>query len=278
MLDREEYIEQSYFFRVLRERIEDNTPIQEVLIGIKEEILATTKLPMAISFLVDELSHRGKVGPAMQRLSHYFAPFQTFIMTRAEDEESRLDFRIALKILEREAEFRSSGDSQPAALFIFQFECLSRNQLGYDHGMAAVAVDPHYPRDWSEWISRIRFQLGTVDFSELIYLRSAAHLKEVRSRRNEPDYQPSYPILFDEQAGRIARANMGKDPLYMFAALQRQLGYPTVPRPHRKPEATAFSPQLEQRFQRLESRVALLEQEAKGGIDLSEFYKSQPKD
>lgn len=274
LLDREEYIEQAYFFRTLRERIEDNTPIQEVLVGIREEILATTKLPMAIDFLVAELAHRGKFGSAMQRLGHYFAPFQTFIVTKAEDEESRLDFRVALRIVEREADFRSSGQVEPAALFSYQFECLSRNRLGYDWGMSAIAADPLYPPEWADWISRIRFQLGTVDFADLIYLRSAAHLREVRARRQEPDYQPSYPILFDEQAGRIAKANMGKDPLYMFAALQRQLGYPAVPRAAFRATTQSLTPQLEQRLQRLEGRLALLEQEMKGELDLSKFYKT----
>lgn len=273
LLEREEYIEQAYFFRTLRERIEDNTPIQDVLTGIREEILATTKLPLAIDFLVAELAHRGKFGSAMQRLGHYFAPFQTFIVSKAEDEESRLDFRVALRIVEREAEFRSSTHLEPAALFIYQFECLSRNRLGFDLGMAAIAADPLYPPEWSDWIGRIRFQLGTVDFSDLIYLRSAAYLRDLRNRRQEPEYQLSFPVLFDEQAGRIAKANMGKDPLYMFAALQRQLGYPAVPRIKSRSSSTSFNPQLEQRLQRLEARLLLLEQETKGELDLSKFYK-----
>ncbi|MBT5021102.1 MAG: hypothetical protein HON04_20415, partial [Planctomicrobium sp.] len=61
-LDREEYIEQAYFFRVYRERLENSTPSQEILAGLKEEVLATTKLPMAIDFLMGEIQLNGRIG------------------------------------------------------------------------------------------------------------------------------------------------------------------------------------------------------------------------
>ena len=38
------------------------------------------------------------------------------------------------------------------------------------------------------------------------------------------------PPLFGEKEGKIAKASRGRDPLFLFAALQRQLGYPEVPR------------------------------------------------
>ena len=50
---------------------------------------------------------------------------------------------------------------------------------------------------------------------------------------------PKFPTLFGEKEGKIARANRGRDPLYLFSALQRQLGYPEVPRPRRPDEAEA---------------------------------------
>ena len=82
ILDREEYIEQAYFFRVYRERLQENVPSQEVLQTIQEEILATTRLPMAIDFLRTEILHSGRISDAMLRLPHYFAPFQTFVIQR----------------------------------------------------------------------------------------------------------------------------------------------------------------------------------------------------
>lgn len=272
LLDRDEYIEQAYFFRVCRERTQENTPAQEVLSGLKDEVLATTRMPLAIDFLLGELNHTGKMGPGMARLSHYFTAFQSFVIGRAEAEESRFDMRVALQILEHEADYRASATPTPQGLFIYQFECVARNRLGYDAGMRAIADDPLYTADWRNWILKIRRELGTVDFADLIYLRSQHRVDAVRRRTRNPDYQPSYPVLFGAQEGKIAQANRGKDPLYMFAALQRHLGYPRVPRPRPPRTRPLFEPQVELRFQRLENRVTMLEAENKSGIDLSQYY------
>lgn len=272
ILDREEYIEQAYFFRVYRERIEDSTPSQEILAGLKEEVLTTTRLPLAIGFLIGEIQLNGRIGDGMARLPHYFLPFQTFIIQKAEEDNARFDFLTALKILQHEAEFRSSDAVDCAALFVYQLECLARNRLGYDHGLLAVAEDPMYSTEWQSWIRKVRFDLGTIDFSNLLYQRSEQHVIDVRRTQNLPDFEPAAKPLFDSHAGRIARANIGKDPLYLFAALQRQLGYPAVPRTM-KSEKQQLPPAIESRMQRLEARLALLEQEGKGGIDLSSFYK-----
>ena len=48
MLDHEEYVEQAYFFRVLGERADNNIPMQDLLGTIRDEVLATTNLPLAI--------------------------------------------------------------------------------------------------------------------------------------------------------------------------------------------------------------------------------------
>lgn len=271
-LDREEYVEQAYFFRVLKERLEDGAPMQEVLLGLREEILATTRLPTAIDFLIGELKLQGHLGDGMRRLSHYFTSFQSFIITRAETEKSRLDFLIALHILEQEAEFRSQGEFEPAALFIYQFECIARNRLGYDDGLLAAAGDPAYPEVWQNWIRKIRFDLGTVDFADLIYHRSQQSVEDRQRLTGEAASPPAETTLFSAQAGRIARANRGKDPLYMFAALQRQLGYPRVPRPRAEKAGPMLHPQVEMRLQRLETKLALVEQEQRGELDLSKFY------
>ncbi len=276
LLDREEYIEQAYFFRIYRERIEDNLSSQEVLANVGEEILATTKLPMAIDFLRAEMLQNGRVSTGMRRLSHYFTSFQAFVMSRAEEDESRFDARIAFQVLEQEAEYQS-GEPTPQGLFMYQFECLSRNRLGYDQGLKAIAEDPMFNEDWRTWILRLNGLLGTQDFAELLYRRSQHHVAEVRRRTQNPDYEPGYPMLFDVQEGRIAKANIGKDPLYMFAALQRQLGYPKVPRPVPPRTKPLFDPAVDMRFQQIESRVQLLEAEQKDGIDLTKFYK-EPAD
>lgn len=275
LLDREEYIEQAYFFRVYRERLEANQAAQEILASIREEILATTKLPMALDFLKGELTHSGRIGDGMARLSHYFTPFQAFVTSKAEEEKSRFDQKTALLVLERQAEYLAH-DPTPAGLFVFQFECIARNRLGYDRGMTAMADDPMFDDEWSGWIKKTRLRLGSTDFADVIYYRSEHYVDERRRRSGQADYVPSYPLFFGVQEGRIARANRGKDPLYMFAALQRQLGYPAVPRPRPTATGPIIHPALEARLQRLEARLKLLEAEAKGGLDLSEFLAKPP--
>src|SRR3954469_25088955 len=142
-LDREEYIEQAYFFRTFRERVQENVPAQEVLERLHEEILATTRLPLAIQFLATELKHTGELASGFDRLSHYFTPFQAFVVSQAEREGQRFSLATALLVLEREATYRT-GTASPAGLFVFQFETLSRNRLGYGDGLAAMAGDAIY--------------------------------------------------------------------------------------------------------------------------------------
>ena len=273
VLDREEYIEQAYFFKTFLERLDEDLPSQEILMSIKEEILATTKLPLALEVLRGEMMLKGRLCEGMAHLGHYFAPFQTFVMRQSEEDRTKFDQRVALQILEREARYRGEN-AKPAGLFVYQFECISRNRLGYDKGMAAIADDPVFDATWREWILKARLQLGAVEFADMIYFRSEFYLEE-RRKLIDPNEIASAPILFGRQEGRIAKANRGKDPLYLFAALQRQLGYPSVPR-SKSAKDLKLPPHLELRLQRVEKRIQLLEAETKGQLDLSEFY-AQPR-
>jgi len=256
VLDREEYIEQAYFFHAFRERLLDGMPAQEVLSRVGEELLSTTRLPLAISFLATEIKVRGLMAPAMARINHYFTPFQTHVIGQAELDVSRFPVDQALLILEREAKYRAEGPTT-AGLFVFQFETLSRNRLGYGSGLEAIAGDPAYDDDWQEYVHQLRARLGDVDFADLIYVRSAYFVTE--RRRLKPDYVPKFPTLFGEKEGKIARANRGRDPLYLFSALQRQLGYPEVPRLKRPDEAEARIALLEMRVAQLENRLKATE-------------------
>src|SRR5689334_15344726 len=141
MLEREEYVEQAYLFRVIGERIPDNVPVQEILQFVKQELLATTKLPLAVDYLLAELRHTGMMATAMERLGHYFTPFQTYVIEEAESDRGRFDIRTAVEILQFEAEYRAAGKG-PQGLFMYQFECLCRNRLRYDPGLGAMAKDP----------------------------------------------------------------------------------------------------------------------------------------
>lgn len=262
-LDREEYVEQAYFFRTLRERMQQNMSTQDLLGAIRQEILATTRLPYAIDFMSSELRLTGGFSTAMAHLPHYFTPFQAYVVAEGERAEGRFDFRIGLEVLQSEAEYRAQGAS-PQGIFLYQFETLCRNRLGYDRGLEAMAGDDIYNDAWREWILTVRRQVGLIDLADLLYVRSELY----RQSRGEAEK----PILFGEKEGRIALANRRKDPLYLFSALARHLGYPLVARP--KPEDTNryLLPALQRKVERLETRLKLLEEELRGGINLSRFY------
>lgn len=271
LLEREEYVEQAYFFRAMGERFGENTVTQDLMLSIREEVLATTKLPLAIDYLSAELKLSGLISPAMVRLSHYFTPFQAFVVGESERDKSKFDFFVALQILQREAEYRAA-QCTPQGLFMYQFEAICRNRLGYDHGFDAISRDPMFDEGWREWILTVRRQVGLVDFADLIYVRSGLYAKQ-----KSPDAdEPNKPVLFGEKEGRIALAHRKKDPLWLFAALERHLNYPTVPRPRKPDESRQMIPLLMRRVERLEQRLKLVEEESRGGIDLSRF--SQPID
>jgi hypothetical protein len=267
VLEREEYIEQAYFFHTFRERLIDGLPSQEILARIGEELLSTTKLPLAVSFLHVEMKGTGQMGPAMERISHYFTPFQAHVIGQSENDLSRFAMDQALLVLEREAKFKADGPSLPA-LFVFQFEALSRNRLGYIKGLAAMASDPFYTEDWTDYIMTLRTRLGDVDFADLIFVRSEQFVHE--RRRLNPEFVPKFPILFGEKEGKIARANRGRDPMYLFAALQRQLGYPEVPRPRRPDELEGRVLLLEQKIALLENRLKSAESDLQQDVDLAQ--------
>ena len=271
MLDREEYVEQAYLFKALGERMRENHPTQDLLKWVKEEILSTTRLPMAIDYLAAELKHTGTFAPAMAKLAHYFNPFQTYVIGEAEKERGKFDISVALKILQREANYRAEG-ATPQGIFLYQFECLSRNRLGYDRGLEAIAGDPVFDAAWRDWILLVRRQVGLIDIADLIYVRSLQYPIDCR-RQGREDGVGDTPLLFGEKEGRIAMANRRKDPLLLFAALHRQLGYPEVPMLEPIDHTTEILPAMLRRLDRLEARMKLVEEEQKGGIDLSKFYK-----
>lgn len=313
-LGREEYIEQAHFFRSLAERLEVNVPAQEVLESVREEVLATTKLPMAIDFLLGELRHEGVLGPAMTLLPHYFTPFQAYIIQESENERLRFDLRVGLEILRREADYRANEPTHQG-LFLYQFEVLCRNRLGYDRGLDAVAADPAFQGTWRDWIRKLRRQIGMVDIADVIYVHSEYYWQRAAGPRPDqrpgsvpaprlaaadhetfPDSSrtgpspvpalspvadgqtssqttPDAPVLFGEREGRIALANRKKDPLYLFGSLHRQLGYPEAPRVKVADKEQFLLPQLARRIEQLETRIKIMEDEQRGGLDLTKFYE-----
>jgi hypothetical protein len=119
----------------------------------------------------------------------------------------------------------------------------------------------------------VRQQVGLVDFAELVYLRSEQYVEE--RRRQEPDYEPPLPPVLGAKEGKIAGANRGKDPLYLFAALQRQLNYPEVPRPSPRDDQSAKLEGIQAILRELKARLILVEGELRGQVDLSQFGKPE---
>lgn len=270
MLPREEYVEQAYLFRILRERLGQEIPLQDLLLQGKHELLATTKLPMAVDFLLAELKHRGVLSLGMVQLKHYFTSFQTFLVSEAESDRGRFDFKTGLRILQVEAEYRANSDNRQG-FFFFQFEALCRNRLNYDRGLKAMAEDPVYDRNWHDWILVVRKQLGLVDIADLIYGRSQDFI-QYRQRRIGEDEPFELPILFGEKEGKIAMAHRRKDPLFLFSAMQRHLNYPQVPRVEPFDTSVQLLPQMMRRMERLEARLKLMEEEQRQGIDITKFF------
>ena len=272
LLDRSEYIEQAYLFQLLRQRTAEAVPMQEMLEQIHYELLATTRLPMAVDYLLTELKHSGQMAPAMYKLSHYFTNFQSYLVQSAESETGRFAMETALQILEADAKYRSEQIEMTGAFF-YQFEVLCRNRLNYDKGLTAMSNDPIYDTDWAKWILVLRAQVGLVDLADLLFLAS----KEYERRLHEAGESSvgKGPFLFGEREGRIALANRRKEPLYLFGAMQRHLGYPRVPRPQPPNESQDLIAQMARRLERIEARLMIIEQEQRSGMDLSKFYKQE---
>jgi hypothetical protein len=271
VLDREEYVEQAYFFRTFRERVAQNLPTQEVLATLDQEILSTTRLPMAVQFLATEVKHSGVLATGFERLTHYFTPFQGFVVRQAEQERLKFIMDTALVVLEREATYRADNPTRPG-LFVFQFETIARNRLGYWDGLTAMSEDPFFDPDWKTYLETVRKSVGVVDFADLVYLRS--DFAVIEQRRRNPAFETAVPMLFGEKEGKIAKASRGRDPLFLFAALQRQLNYPEVPRMKVRDDTATKLEAMTQKLRELEARLKLLESETRGGpIDWSQFAK-----
>lgn len=274
VLSQEDYVEQAYFFQMLRERLLEGLAAQEILAHLADELLSATKLPMAVQFLFGEIKHHGQMGPAMEKIPHYFTPFQAHVMTQAESDNARFAFEQALLLLEREARYRA-GTPTPAGLFVYQLEAVSRNRLGYVAALTSMERDGFYDEHWRGFFRQVRANLGIHELADLILARSE-HYVSLR-RKSDPQYQPSMQVLFQEKEGRIAAANMGKDPMYLFATLQRQLNYPEVPRPPKADERKQVLADLLRTVDNLQERVRNLEAEARGTFDLSRYYVKEEK-
>jgi hypothetical protein len=140
-----------------------------------------------------------------------------------------------------------------------------------------MAADPLYDETWRGWIHQLRRELGIVELADVVYV-SSRHYERRAEARGTADEDRKRPVIFDEKEGKIALANRRKDPLWLFAALQRHLGYPSVPRPKPVDDTRGNLLQLAKRLERVEARLKLLEEEeAKGAVDLTKLYEKGVK-
>ncbi len=273
-LDRAEYVEQEYLYRLLRERTGQEMSMQETLEQIRFELLASTSLPIAVEYLLTELKHSGQMFPAMYKLAHYFTQFQSYLIEQSEQEVGRFTMETALRVLEAEAKYRAEG-ADKAGLFFFHFEVLCRHRLNYDKGLTAISHDPLFDDDWSKWILMLRAQVGLVDFADLLFLSSEDYRDRLIAAGES--VADKGPFLFGKKEGRIAFGNRRKEPLFLFAGMQRHLGYPEVPRLIPPDANEELVPQLARRVERLETRIKMMEEEQRSGLDITKFYEQEKK-
>ena len=190
VLEREEYVEQAYFFRTFRERVAENLPSQEVLATLDQEILTTTRLPIAVQFLATEIKHSGLLASGFERLTHYFHPFQAFVVRQAEEEKLRSAWRRPCSCSNAK---RPTGRTMPTkqGLFVYQFETICRNRLGYWDGLTAMSEDPFYDAGWKAYLEAVRKEVGVVDFADLVYYRS--EFAVIEQRRRNSQFQSTVP-------------------------------------------------------------------------------------
>ena len=184
----------------------------------------------------------------MAKLPHYFTPYQTFVVAEGEKPEGKFDFRVGLEILQREAEYRAQLPT-PQGLFLFQFETLCRNRLGYDRGLEAIAGDDNLRRQMAQLDPHRSPPDRSGRSGDMLYVRSE-HYRQTRGESGKA-------VLFGEKEGRIALANRKKDPLYLFAALPA-LGLSDHSPHQARRQQPHVIPTLQRKIERLESRVKLL--------------------
>ena len=142
------YVEQAYFFRTFLKRMADNMPAQEVLESLHQELLSSTRMPMAIQFLATEIKHSGLLATGLERLPHYFTKFQAFSSPEAEDEGRRIIMPTARSSSSRRRRNQANPDRPGCSSTSSKH---SSEPPRYLDGIIAMEDDPLYDADWTEY-------------------------------------------------------------------------------------------------------------------------------
>ena len=124
---------------------------------------------------------------------------------------------------------------------------------------------------WAKWAWRVTGVLPGAPQASWRVLRKEGDVTEFHAGTATLDLHRA-----ETEGYRIALANRKKDPVYLFNSLHRQLGYPEAPRHALVVEEENPLPQLARRLEQLEKRMTLMEEEQRGGIDLTKLYQPPP--
>ena len=105
------------------------------------------------------MKHTGLLGSGFAKLPHYFTEFQAYAIRQAEEVGQKFSMPTALLVLEREAAYKAGSPTRPG-LYVYQFEAIARNRLGYSDGLVAMAADPFYDPEWAHYIDIVRRQFA----------------------------------------------------------------------------------------------------------------------
>ena len=271
VLDREEYIEQAYFFRASASGSPTTCRPRTSSPRLHEELLTTTRLPYAVQFLAAEIKH---TGPARQRVREAAAllhPFQAFVIRQAEEEKQRFPMADGAAGAGTRGRVPGRAADQPG-LFVYQFETIARNRLGYIDGLAAMAADPLYDADWRATSTSSAGRSATSTSRDLVYLRSELYVTE--QRRANPAYEPSRAAALRREGGEDRQGQPRPRPA---VPVRRAAAATRLPRgaavTQRDDGKTRSWSKIETKLRELETRLKLAEGELRGNIDLSQFGK-----
>ena len=271
---------------MLGERLRENMPAQEILGIVREEILATTKLPMAIDFMLAELRHLGAFSARpWSGCTHYFTPFQCFVMQEAENDTAAVRPARRARNPRPRGRVPRRGRRRGRACSSTSSKCSAATGWATTRGWRPSPATRRIDETWRNWILTVRRQIGMVDLADLIFVHSEFYHERKPQRRagrprpsaDAPHGRGARPRAFRRCSASRKAASPGpiggKDPLLLFAALHRQLGYPEAPRAAAGgPRGAACCRRWLAGSNSSKRRLKLVEEEQRGGINLEQFY------
>ena len=142
VLEREEYVEQAYFFRTFprtgRRQPAFAGSAGHARPGDPDDDPPASRRPVP----GDGDQAQRPAGHGLRALARTTSiRFRRSSFARPKTRSCRFSMDTALLVLEREATYRASNPTRPG-LFVYQFETICRNRLGYWDGLTAMSEDP----------------------------------------------------------------------------------------------------------------------------------------